>query len=91
LVSTSIKRRRTMIEKNPLSPGMKKGNWTLIERLEPVNGNQMWLCTCECGTKRRVRQDALKNGISRSCGCLSKKVHHHSIAVALSYNSGKKR
>lgn len=31
-----------------------------------------YLCICECGNEVNVRQDKLKNKITRSCGCLRK-------------------
>ena len=32
----------------------------------------MWSCLCSCGTKSLVRSCNLKNGHTRSCGCLSR-------------------
>lgn len=32
--------------------------------------SRVWNCTCRCGNKRIVRQGALRNGSSKSCGCL---------------------
>ncbi len=33
-----------------------------------------WLCRCECGTERLVRPYRLRNGESRSCGCLQREI-----------------
>lgn len=33
-----------------------------------------WKCKCDCGNTISVRQDKLKNGITQSCGCLSKEI-----------------
>lgn len=30
----------------------------------------MWSCRCECGVIRNVRDDSLRSGQSKSCGCL---------------------
>jgi hypothetical protein len=33
------------------------------------NGRAQWLCVCDCGEERIVRQNNLKQGTTRSCGC----------------------
>lgn len=35
--------------------------------------SRYWLCQCECGSKITVRHDYLKNGDTKSCGCLTSK------------------
>lgn len=42
------------------------GAWTAIRYL----GGQRFLCRCDCGTERGVRNNHLRSGKSRSCGCL---------------------
>ncbi len=32
----------------------------------------MWECQCDCGEKAIVEGASLKNGLTRSCGCLNK-------------------
>lgn len=32
----------------------------------------LWLCQCECGNTTTVRASSLKNGSTRSCGCLQR-------------------
>lgn len=57
--------------------GKQCGLWTVIERApnritpggEPL---AMWLCECQCGTRRLVRAADLRNGASKSCGCYQK-------------------
>ena len=36
-------------------------------------GNAKWLCKCDCGNETVVRSDYLKNGHTKSCGCIHKK------------------
>lgn len=55
--------------------GRRFGQWLVIEesakRRYPGGGSsRMWLCQCECGTTSVVASSMLKQGISRSCGCL---------------------
>ena len=35
---------------------------------------QLWLFECECGNKKVIRVSAVKNGNTKSCGCLSKRM-----------------
>ncbi len=48
--------------------GQKFGRWTVIELYSIATGSPtMWLCRCECGTKRPIQAGALSRGGSRSC------------------------
>ncbi len=48
------------------------GYWTVVRRAgSSKEGRKMWLCRCKCGTERAVRGYNLRNGTSKSCGCLS--------------------
>ena len=50
--------------------GQQFGEWTVLE----YAGNGKWLCQCSCEnkTQREVLGKTLKNGASKSCGCLHK-------------------
>ena len=54
--------------------GMKFGRWLVLKPAEPkiYNGrtHRYWLCRCECGTERTVKELSLKSGKSQSCGCM---------------------
>lgn len=53
--------------------GMKFGRWTIIEYSHRnISRDHFWLCICECGTKRAVNSSGLRNGTSKSCGCINK-------------------
>ena len=51
--------------------GRKFGRWTCLDSVELTEkGEKKWLCRCDCGTERYVRERSLKYGGSKSCGCL---------------------
>ncbi len=45
--------------------------WTPI-KLDHVNNEAFWLCKCRCGTMKVVRGSTVRNGVSKSCGCLAR-------------------
>lgn len=59
--------------------GERFNRWTVLRRAEdrisdtgvPV---RQWLCRCSCGTEKPVLASSLRQGKSRSCGCLRKEV-----------------
>ena len=52
--------------------GQKFGRWTVLEFDANKNRQTFWKCRCECGNEKSVNGAKLKNGESKSCGCLSK-------------------
>jgi hypothetical protein len=53
--------------------GLWFGRWTVTaeyRKAEPPNRQPMVLCRCKCGTEKWVAACSLRNGTSRSCGCL---------------------
>jgi len=54
--------------------GKQFGEWTVIgdggQILGRNRNHAYWRCECTCGTIRNVLPQDLKNGHSRSCGCL---------------------
>ena len=55
-------------EKEIIFPGAKIGRWTVVS----YSGNSKWLCVCECGAAKNVQSTHLKNGTSKSCGCIAR-------------------
>ena len=54
--------------------GKKFKNLTVVSRAENNKfGQSRWLCKCSCGSEVVVSGTALKNGKSKSCGCLRSK------------------
>lgn len=60
--------------------GQRFGRLTVIERAGkyiPPKGDQthsLWLCVCDCGNVATVTGGKLRNGYTKSCGCLSRDV-----------------
>lgn len=52
--------------------GRRFGRWTVIAPAQRRNRAMFWECRCDCGTVRDVRENNLKQGISKSCGCLAR-------------------
>ncbi len=57
-----------------LKAGDRKGKLVLVEAKPLLHGKQ-WLCLCDCGNTKLVRQNHLTSGASRSCGCERRKAH----------------
>ncbi len=57
--------------------GRKFGLLTVV-RLEYQNRYYVpyWFCLCECGGNKTIRGSNLKNGLTKSCGCLKFKHKH---------------
>ena len=50
--------------------GMKFGKLTVIERRGSDKSRACWLCMCECGNTCIVKGKYLRNGDTKSCGCI---------------------
>lgn len=51
------------------------GYWKVIERAGSTKaGDAVWLCECKCGTRKTVLGKGLRNGTSKSCGCMKKEL-----------------
>lgn len=52
--------------------GQRFGKLTVtgVSRVRDSQNTILWNCLCDCGNKTRVKSATLKNGNTRSCGCL---------------------
>ncbi len=51
--------------------GLTFGRLTVLKRVEnDKQGNAMWLCQCVCGKTKKLRGGTLRQGKTKSCGCL---------------------
>lgn len=67
------------------------GRWTVTEqaksRKKPSGSSpSYWKCVCSCGRQKEVNGDSLRNGRSKSCGCL-----HREICVNTQRTHGKSK
>ena len=53
--------------------GEKYGKLTVLERAKNRKKATMWKCKCECGELTVVSSGNLRNGNTKSCGCLSRR------------------
>lgn len=52
--------------------GQKFNRWTVIRFYETKNRKTYWECQCDCGAIKIVAGHNLKDGSSKSCGCLQR-------------------
>jgi transposase-like protein len=55
--------------------GKKFGKLTVLQLSEKSKHNtRRWKCICECGTEKVIEGQSLKNGNTKSCGCLTPEI-----------------
>lgn len=54
--------------------GQRFGRLVVIGRTGSIGRNVTWLCQCDCGNQKPIRQCCLKRGTTQSCGCLQKEL-----------------
>lgn len=51
--------------------GQRFGRLTALQEItRPGNRQRFWLCRCDCGEEREVKESHLKSGHTKSCGCI---------------------
>ena len=62
---------------------------TVLARVDNnKHGQSMWLCRCECGNTKIVRQSHILSGNTKSCGCFYKERIHE---IHLKHGHNKKK
>lgn len=51
--------------------GQVFGRLTVVHPSNPLNGRTAWVCSCDCGNVLTVKTKYLRNGDTKSCGCLT--------------------
>lgn len=54
--------------------GQVFGRLTVVDFSEFTASGARWICRCSCGNEKIVSRQALKSGMTKSCGCLRKEV-----------------
>jgi len=65
-----------------MEANQRYGSLTTVRKVSEKGARPAWLCLCDCGTHKVIEQSNLKQGFSRSCGCLRRKVHHMNMGRA---------
>lgn len=45
------------------------------------DGSSVWLCRCDCGNESLVKGYKLKNGVTKSCGCLRRDLRRQALTT----------
>lgn len=54
--------------------GKRFGRLEVLHEIEKKNRNRRWRCLCDCGNYTNVDQNLLRQGQSKSCGCLQREL-----------------
>lgn len=49
--------------------GRRFGRLAVIERAPNRGSSTMWMCQCDCGTKKAIAATSIVHGLTSSCGC----------------------
>jgi hypothetical protein len=63
--------------------GLPFGLLTAVRRTGKTrDGRAVWLCDCKCGNQAEVNISSLRNGVTRSCGCLRRETGRTNLVAA---------
>lgn len=54
--------------------GQKFGRLTVLRLAERKGHSILWLCRCDCGKEKVTPGGSLRNGFTKSCGCLNSEI-----------------
>ena len=88
IVSCGCYQKQIISEKFTLDlTNQKFGHWTVLSRAGSNDFNvSLWLCECDCGVKKIVPSNALRNGDSQSCGCIKSRGQDKIAALLQQHN-----
>lgn len=71
-----------------ITPGTVFSRLTVIDRCQNHGKKVSYLCVCSCGKERQIAGVSLKNGVTKSCGCLSKELVAKRAVVLMTTHGG---
>lgn len=69
--------------------GQRFGMWVVIKKAGYEKGATRWWCICDCGQRKKINSYKLRNGLTKSCGCLSNHGHTAKGRISTTYHSWK--
>ena len=67
--------------------GQKFGKLTVIKRAESDKIKPVWECLCDCGNIKNINGNDLRQGVTKSCGCLGTSEGEFLISQILNNNN----
>lgn len=61
-----------MSKRLEVKPGDRYGRWVIVEEVERGYGTRRFKCICDCGNEDVTRLTHMRQGLSKSCGCIRK-------------------
>jgi hypothetical protein len=67
---------RELLSKKTLKDisGQRFGRLLVLNQHKIRGTSGIWLCRCDCGKEKWIRPNALKSGVSKSCGCFGREM-----------------
>lgn len=73
----------------PITPGCKFGRLTVVASAPRIKLEIAWLCKCDCGGEKVIRQTLLNAGRTKSCGCIVHETAGHFNPIPLGTRFGR--
>ena len=70
---TATETAKEIVKKRTVVTGQRFGRLLAVRATDQRNNNKViWECKCDCGNTVYIKSTLLKNGATKSCGCLRK-------------------
>lgn len=78
---------KSFMQKSEDLTGKRFGKLTVISKAENIGDSVSWNCICDCGKTKVIRGYSLKNGDTKSCGCLHNEIVKQKLNIHGSSNN----